>query len=132
LTEWAQANARERINGLRSTLRKDSAGQQSTARCDCGGEKRCKVNLQCRDKVCNNQRRRGSERKGTESHFTSRSESVLRQVPLRRFNREWICVHATAVRRAELQRRGKQDAASCTNIKNPNTVRWECVKESCV
>jgi hypothetical protein len=132
LTEQAQANARERVNGLRSALHKDSAGQDSTAWRDGCGEKRSKFNLQRSDKVCNNQRRRGTERKGAESNLASRSESILRQVPLRRLNREWICVHAAAVRRAKLQRRGEQDAAPCSNIKDPYAVRWECVKEACV
>jgi hypothetical protein len=128
LTEQAQANTRERVNGLRSALHKDSAGQDSTVWRDGGGEEWSKFNLQRSDKVCNNQRRRGTERKGAESNLTSRGESVLRQVPPRRFNREWIRVHAAAVRRAKLQRRGEQDAAPCSNIKDPYAVRWECVK----
>jgi hypothetical protein len=119
LTEQAQANTRERVNGLRSALHKDSAGKDSTAWRNGGGEEWGKFNLQRSDKVCNNQRRRGTERKGAESNLTSRGESVLRQVPPRRFNREWIRVHAAAVRRAKLQRRGEQDAAPCSNIKDP-------------
>jgi hypothetical protein len=107
LTEQAQANTRERVNGLRSALHKDSAGKDSTAWRDGCGEEWSKFNLQRSDKVCNNQRRRSTKRKGAESNLTSRGESVLRQVPLRRLNREWIRVHAAAVRRAELQRRGE-------------------------
>jgi hypothetical protein len=132
LTEQAQANTRERVNGLRSALHKDSAGQQSTVWRDGGGEERSKFNLQRSDKVYNNQRRRGTERKGAESNLTSRGESVLRQVPLRCFNREWIRVHAATVRRAKLQRRGEKDAAPRSNIQYPYAVRWECVKEACV
>jgi len=107
LTEQAQANTRERVNGLRSALHKDSACQQSAAWRDGGGEERSKFNLQRRDKVCKDQRRRGTERKGAENNLTSRGESVLRQVTLRRLNREWIRVHAAAVRRTELQRCGE-------------------------
>jgi hypothetical protein len=128
LTEQAQANTRERVNGLRSALHKDSAGQQSTVWRDGGGEERSKFNLQRSDKVYNNQRRRGTERKGAESNLTSRGESVLRQVPLRCFNREWIRVHAATVRRAKLQRRGEKDTAPRSNIQYPYAVRWEGVK----
>lgn len=132
MTEQAQANSRERLNSLRGAFRKDSAGQQSTAWRDGGGKKRSKFNLQRRHKVCKDERRRCTKGKSAESNLTSRGESVLRKVPLRRFNREWIRVHAAAVRRAKLQRRGEQDAAPCSNIKDPYTVRWECVKEACV
>jgi hypothetical protein len=107
LTEQAQANTRKRVNGLGCALHKDSAGKDSTAWRDGCGEKRSKFNLQRSDKVCKDQRRRGTERKSAESNLTSRGESVLRKVPLRRFNREWIRVHAAAVRRAKLQRRGE-------------------------
>jgi hypothetical protein len=53
LTEQAQANTRERVNGLRSALYKDSAGQDSTAWRDGGGEEWSKFNLQRSDKVYN-------------------------------------------------------------------------------
>jgi hypothetical protein len=122
----------EGANGLLCALRKDSAGQESSARRDGRDKERCKFNLQCRDKVCNNQRRRGTDRKCAERNLASRGKSVLRKVSLRRFHGEWVHVNAAAARCSKLQRGSKENATPRSNIKDPNFVLRERAEESLV
>jgi hypothetical protein len=85
--------------------------------------------VQCSDKVGHNERRGGGEWERAECDRCARTEAVALKVAACRVYGELVNIDATPVRRAELQRRGEQDAAPRSNVNDPRSVARECGKE---
>ncbi len=88
------------------------------------------MDVQCGDKVCHNERCGVSKWKRTERNRCARAKTVALKVAVRRVNGELININPTSVRRAELQRRGEQDAAPRSNVNDPRSVARKPSKKS--
>jgi hypothetical protein len=88
------------------------------------------LDVQYGNEVGNNERRGVSKWKRTECDRCARAETVALKVAARRINGELVNINAAPVRRAELQRRGEQDAAPRSNVNDPRSVARECGEES--